>query len=87
MLGLKLLNSVDSVRLEDVDIDVAVALTDVVDKLEGLLEVVEGVEEDKVDGLLGGDLGEDVDGDESGKSEGGGLVKVWESDQAPLENG
>ena len=68
---LKLLHRVHAVGLEDVDGDVWVARLDAVQQLVRLLEVVQGVEEDELDGLglwvLVLDLGEHVHGGEPGE--------------------
>lgn len=48
--------------------------------------MVKGIEEDKVDGSVRGDLGEHVDGDEAGKAKGGSLEKVGKGVKRPFEN-
>ena len=74
----------------DVQTDVGVTGTRALDQIERLAEVVEGVEEDGVDGgcvgRLGRQLGEHVEGDKPGETEGSDLVEVGEGDLAPAKH-
>ena len=87
---LKFFGSVDTIRLEDVNRHVGVSGLDSVDKIVCLLEVVQGIQEDKVDSrgvrLLLLDLGEHVHGGKSGQAKGSRLIQVREHDLAESEN-
>ena len=88
--GLEVGGGGDSLGSVDVEVDVGVAGLGLVDEVERLLEVVECVEEDGVDGGERGcfvlELGEHVEGDQPGDPEGGGLVEIREGDLGPPED-
>lgn len=81
---LELLGALGAVGLEDMHLELGILLLDTVDEIVRLLEVVESIEEDKVD--LGRfrpvllNLGQHVNGDETSQAKGGGLVDVGEED-------
>lgn len=75
-------------RLVDVHLQFRVVLSYAVDKLVGLVEVVEGVEEDQIDlGLCAKvEPGNHVHDSKASKTEGRSLVKAREGHHAPFED-
>lgn len=75
-------------RTVDVEVEVGVVLLDTVTEIDGLLEVVQGVEEDEVYLLVAGDvkLGEHVQDDEASETERGRLEQTRQRSHTPLED-
>lgn len=87
---LEFFGGVDAVRLEDVNRNVGVSGLDSVDQVVCLLEVVQGIQEDEINGGCVGmlllDFGKHVHGDEAGQTKGSRLVQVREHDLAESED-
>lgn len=88
VLGGKLGSSVAALRLVDMKSEVGVVLLDSVTEINGLLEVVQGVEEDEIYLLVAGDikLGEHIQDNKSGQTEGGRLEEAGKRGNTPLED-
>lgn len=88
VLSGKLGSGVAALRLVDVKGEMGVVLLDSVTEINGLLEMVQGVEEDEIYLLVAGDikLGEHIQDNESGQTEGGRLEKAGQRGNTPLED-
>lgn len=87
LLG-KFFLGLQALGLEDMDVDQRILLADTIDQIQGLFEVVEGVEEDEINHLGPGhvQLGEHVQGHETGETESGGLVEVRQRGHTPSQD-
>lgn len=75
-------------RLIDMDVEVGVSLAHTVHKRKCLFEVMQSIQEDEVDYLWTGhiQLREHVGNGETSKTEGGGLIEIGKSGNAPPQN-